>query len=255
MLIFDKEYSDLINDIISDIYSNTEYWGKNENGRFGVIKPITKNDHPTWSNYNFINTHYTVRNKVVDPYVKTTGFRGVINKKESYKTNNINKQYFDLLWDNRLVIFGPESKFSDMIIDLINKTRSRGDEREVNVETILNKLDFMKVKLKSGYGSAEDFSGVDAAVNFSGVDYTAQIKPFLSYTKADGGFLIRTKLNRSYKQDIMIFSKKHNDEYHIVCFWNSQGNLLGEEVFFSRENLFLAVNYNNKTDNIKYKLF
>jgi hypothetical protein len=255
MLIFDKEYSDLINTILIDIYSGTEYWGVNKNKKEGIIRPITKNDHPTWSNYNFINTHWTTRNKVVDVFLKRLGFRGVVNKKESKDVNTINNTYFNMLWDNRYEIFGPESLFKDEIIEKINATRSYGDKREVNVEEILNKLDFIKIELKSGHGSSDDLSGLDALLTYQNKNYTTQIKPFLSYVKVEGGFLIRTTLKRKYTQDILIFSKQQGDEYHIVSFWN-QGNPIDDrEVFFKKEDLFLAVNYNFKTNKISYKLF
>ena len=66
---FENDYKVAINNILKDLYKDTEYWGVGPAGNQGIIKPITDSDDPKWSNYNFINTHWTVRDKVVNPFL------------------------------------------------------------------------------------------------------------------------------------------------------------------------------------------
>ena len=253
MTIFQDEYKKAINNIIKDVYGNTEYWGVGEQGNEGIIKPITDDDDTTWSNYNFINTHWSVRDDVVEPFVRQNGFSEDLELNKSYKDSEPNRKYFSILWNKRHELFGPDSPLAKDIIGHTNRSRGHGQNREESVGKILNQLPFLDVELRGAAGSSEDFAGTDAIINFKGKDYTAQIKPFTSYQRFDDRFDINTKLIRKYKQDFMVFSKKSGNEYHIMVFWNS-GNKIGDGVVsFPIKDMFLMVNYNKKTKKLKYK--
>jgi len=254
MTIFQREYKTAINNILKDIYNGTEYWGKGDRGNQGVIKPITELDDPVWSNYNFINTHYSVRDEIVEPFVRQNGFNKDIEPNKSYKDSDSNREYFRILWLKRYELFGPESKLAPEIVGLINKTRGRGQEREDLVGEILNKLPFLDVEMRGAAGSSEDFAGTDAIVNYKGRDFTAQIKPFTSYQSNDKGFFINTKLIRRYTQDLLIFGKKSGGEYHIMVFWNKKNKITDSGVVFPKNDFFLAVNYKTKEKKLNYKL-
>jgi hypothetical protein len=254
MTIFQKEYKTAINNILKDVYGGTDYWGKGNRGNEGIIKPITDKDDPNWSNYNFINTHYTVRDNVVEPFVRQNGFKEDIEPNKSYKDSQNNRDYFRILWLKRNELFGSNSKHAPEIIGLINKTRGRGEERESLVGEILNKLPFLDVEMRGAAGSTEDFGGTDAIVNYKGRDYKTQIKPFSTYQKFDDYFVIKTKLIREYKQPLMIFGKKSGEEYHILCFWNRGFEISDDLVKIPTKNMFLAVNFNRSTKKLKYKL-
>jgi hypothetical protein len=254
MTIFQREYKTAINNILKDIYNGTEYWGKGEKGNTGMIKPITELDDPNWSNYNFINTHYSVRDEVVEPFVRQNGYHGDIEANKSYKDSPSNREYFRILWLKRHELFGPESKHAPEIIGWVNKTRGRGQEREDLVGGILNRLPFLDVEMRGAAGSSEDFAGTDAIINYKGKDFTAQIKPFNSYQVNDKGFFVNTKLIRKYTQDFLVFGKKGNNEYHIMIFWNKNNKITDGGVLFPKNDFFLAVNYKIKEKKMSYKI-
>ncbi len=255
MNIFQEEYKIAINNIIKDIYQNTPYWGRGSRGSEGVIKPITEDDDPNWSNFNFINTHYTVREEVVEPFIRQKGFNKDIELSSSYKDSEVNREYFRLLWLNRYELFGPESRYAPEIIEHINITRGKGDKRETLTGKILNGLPFLDVDIRGSAGSFEDFMGTDAIINYKGRDYTAQIKPFTSYQVNNDKYYIQTRASRKYDQDLMIFTKKSDNEYHILIFWNRGYEIdQNENLYFSKDDFFLAVNYNIDNKKLRYKL-
>lgn len=251
---FQNDFKVAVNNILKDLYSGTDYWGGGDKGNVGIIKPITDNDDPNWSNYNFINTHWTVRDNIVEPFIRQKGFKDNIEKNKSYKDSDSNREYFRLLWLNRDELFSPDSNYADEIVDAINVTRGKGDERESLIGKILNRLPFLDVEIRGAAGSSEDFSGTDAIINFKGKDYTAQIKGFNSYQKGKDTFLINLKLERKYKQDFYVFSKKSGNEYHIMVFWNRRNKITDRGILFPSDDLFLAVNYKMKEKKITYKL-
>jgi hypothetical protein len=254
MNIFQGEYKTAINNILKDIYEDTEYWGEGEKGNLGIIKPITKDDDPNWSNYNFINTHYIVRDDIVEPFVRQKGFKEDIELNRSYKDSDINREYFRILWLNRHELFGPESSLTSEIVKTVNKTRKPGQKRENTVFTVLNKLPFLDIEMRGAAGSSEDFSGTDAIITYRGSDYTTQIKNFYSYQKLEKGFFVNLKMIRKYKQDLYLFSRQSGDEYHILIFKNRTNRITENGIFFPSSDFFLAVNYKMKDNKISYKL-
>ena len=132
---FEKDYKVAINNIIKDIYENTEYWGVGFAGNEGIVKPLTDEDDPNWSNYNFINTHYIVRDKVVIPYLKNIG-DFTIDFNKTYTEDEGNRNFFRLLWRERQNIFGPNSTLKNNIVNTVNKTRRSGVKRENFVKIV-----------------------------------------------------------------------------------------------------------------------
>ena len=119
-MAFKDDYKTVINKILKDIYKNTEYWGVGKAGNEGIIKPITDEDDPNWSNYNFINTNYLVRDNIVIPYLRKISYF-TINQTQSYLDDEGNRDFFKLLWSERQNIFGLNSSLKNSIIELINK--------------------------------------------------------------------------------------------------------------------------------------
>jgi hypothetical protein len=254
MTIFQDEYKKAINNILKDIYGNTEYWGRGKQGNQGIVKPINDDDDTEWSNYNFINTHWSVRDDVVEPFVRQNGFDGELELNKSYKDSPDNRKYFTILWTKRHELFGPDSPLVKDIIGHINRSRGHGDDREKAVGKILNQLPFLDVEIRGAAGSLEDFAGTDAVINYKGSDYTAQIKPFTAYQKNGDVFNIHTKLIRKYNQDLMVFGKKSGNEYHIMLFWNRVNKIGDGVVSFPVNDMFMMVNYDKKTKKLKYKV-
>lgn len=254
MANFTNEYKIAVNNILKDIYGGTEYWGTGKMGTEGIIKPITDKDDPEWSNYNFINTHYTVRDEVVEPFIRQKGFDSDIEPNKSYKDSPSNRNYFSIMWKNRQDLFGLSSPLTDEIVGHINKTRKRGQNREDLVGKALNSLPFLDVDIRGAAGSLEDFYGTDAIVNYRGRKYTAQIKPFSSYQDNGESITINTTLTRVYKQDLLVFSKESGEEYHILVIWNRGVDIMGDHLTFPKESLFLGVNYNTEKNKINYKI-
>ena len=112
-MAFKDDYKTVINKILKDIYKNTEYWGVGKAGNEGIVKPITDNDDPDWSNYNFINTNYSVRDNIVIPYLKKISYF-TINQTQSYLDDEGNRDFFKLLWSERQNIFGLNSSLKKL---------------------------------------------------------------------------------------------------------------------------------------------
>jgi hypothetical protein len=215
------------------MYGDTEYWGVNSKGNQGIIKPITNNDDPEWSNYNFINSHYTVRDKIVIPYLKTVGnFR--INQTARYTEDEDNRTFFRLLLTEKDNLFGLNSRFKDQIVELINRTRKRGAEREDFVKAVLESIPNTSVRMLSGAGSSMDYAGYDIFINtenkiFPKNKLTGQVKKFDVLTKGGKNWYVRTDLKRDYKTDLLIFGKKDGQEYHLAIFENDSKLIKIEE--------------------------
>jgi len=230
---FEKDYETAINNILRIMYGDTEYWGVNSKGNQGIIKPITNNDDPEWSNYNFINSHYTVRDKIVIPYLKTVGnFR--INQNARYTEDEDNRTFFRLLLTEKDNLFGLNSRFKDQIVELINRTRKRGAEREDFVKAVLESIPNTSVRMLSGAGSSMDYAGYDIFINtenkiFPKNKLTGQVKKFDVLTKGGKNWYVRTDLKRDYKTDLLIFGKKDGQEYHLAIFENDSKLIKIEE--------------------------
>jgi hypothetical protein len=253
MANFHEEYSKAVNKILKDIYEGTDYWGRGPH-KIGIIRPITEKDDPTWSNYNFINSHWTTRDTIVIPFIRQKGFDGEIDMGASWRDNPTNREVLIMLWNHRYEVFGPNSPIKDQIIDAINKTRGYGEGRENSVSEVLNSLHFLDVNLRSGDGSLSDLAGLDAVVNFRGRDYSAQIKPFRFYAKENGNYIIQSEINRIYPQDLMIFGREYKGKYYIMCFWNKNADIGKGTITFPEESLFLRVTYNLKTKRYTFDL-
>lgn len=223
--LFEKDYEKAIYNILKIIYGNTDYWGTNYYGNEGIVKPITENDDPDWSNYNFINSHYTVRDKIVIPYLSSID-RIQINPNARYTEDAGNRNFFRLLLAEKDNLFGLNSRFKDEIIKLINSTRKRGAEREDYVKKVLESIPETKVTMLSGAGSSTDFAGYDVSIQsnsnvFPKNSSTAQVKKFSNLTKGQKNWYVRTDLKREYKTDLLIFGKKDGQEYHLAIFENN----------------------------------
>lgn len=222
--LFEKDYETAINNILRMMYENTEYWGTNSKGNQGIVKPITDNDDLEWSNYNFINSHYTVRDKIVIPYLRTVG-NFQINQNARYTEDENNRTFFRLLLAEKDNLFGLNSRFKDQIVESINKTRKWGTEREDFVKRTLESIPNTSVRMMSGAGSTMDYAGYDIFINtenkiFPKNRLTAQVKNLDVLTKGGKNWYIRTDMKREYKTDLLIFGKKDGQEYHLAIFQN-----------------------------------
>lgn len=254
---FENDYKRAINNILKDIYQNTEYWGIGPAGNEGIIKPITNSDDPNWSNYNFINTHWSVRDKVVNPFLGNPP----IERNKKYTESENNSNYFRNLWRNREEIFGLDSPLRDRIVEEINKTRKRGNERESYVALTLESISDVKVDTVAQAGGTEDFQGIDLRV-ISGNDIlpsgTAQVKPFRGITKSKEYWFIDTDLRREYNTDYMIFGKLSGMEYHVAVFLNNPKHfkfLNSGKLAIPREYCKLLINYNIVSKKSNYKSY
>lgn len=261
---FDNDYKNIIINIIKNLYSNTDYWGTSKSGFNGITKPLTDEDDPNWSNYNFINTHYTVRDRIVIPYMRTIEPSMVDNldKNVSYKDNEYNKEFFRVLWEERNNIFGPNSSLKDKIVRAINKTRFEGNKRENYIKICLESLEGVTVDKISESGSVEDFMGTDLIIKTTNnilpkKTSTAQVKGFINLTKGKQNWYVSTdSLRREYNTDLMIFGKQQGQEYHMAVFINEPKmfTIESNRVIIPIELCKILMNYNTVTgkSSVKY---
>lgn len=253
---FEKEYKIAINNILRDLYRGTEYWGVGPAGNEGIIKPITDSDDPDWSYYNFINTHYSVRDKVVNPALGDLP----IEMDKKHTESDVNREYFRALWKNRREIFGPDSTYKDRIIDAVSKTRKQGTEREFYVALALKSIRNIEVDTVAQAGGTEDFKGTDLKI-ISNNDFvlpsgTAQVKSFRGLTKNEEFWFVDTDLRRKYTTNYMIFGKISGMEYHVAVFINNPDDftfLSDGKLAIPKEDCKLLINYNLITKKSVYK--
>jgi hypothetical protein len=251
---FEVDYKNAINNILRDIYGTTEYWGVGSAGNEGIIKPLTNEDDPNWSNYNFINTHYIVRDKVVIPYLNNIG-DFTIDFNKTYTEDTGNRNFFRLLWQERQNIFGTNSSLKSNIVNTVNKTRSSGVKRENFVKIVLESLPGTKVTMTSEAGGSLDFAGIDMTIEsiykgFSKKSSTAQIKTFEKLSKGKKYWYVSTdSLRRDYNTDLMIFGKQSGQEYHIAVFDNQPKRFIFESdrVIIPVDLCKILINYNTIT--------
>ena len=254
---FENDYKIAINNILRDLYKDTEYWGIGPAGNEGIIEPITDSDDPIWSNYNFINTHWTVRDKVVNPFLGNLP----IEKDKKYTQSESNSNYFRSLWKNRREIFGPDSPLKDKIVYEINKTRKRGYERESYVALALKSIPNIEVDIIAKAGGTEDFKGIDIKIiskNKILPSGTAQVKPFKGITKNEEFWFIETDLRRKYTTDYIIFGKLSGMEYHVAVFENNPDNFVflpSGKLAIPKGDCKLLINYNVINKKSIYKIF
>ena len=248
---FDNDYKVVINNILKDIYGNTAYWGVGSAGNEGIVRPLTDEDNPNWSNYNFINTNYIVRNKVIMPYLKSISDFN-IDFDKTYTEDEGNRNFFRLLWQEKENIFGPNSSLKNNIIKAINKTRGSGDKRENFVKVALESLPDTKVEMISEAGGSLDFAGVDMTINsnhngFPKQSSTAQVKPFQNISKGKKYWYVLTDaLKRDYNTDLIIFGKQSGQEYHVAIFENKPKRFIFESdrVIIPIDLCRILINYN-----------
>lgn len=222
---FDNDYKTIINNILRELYQNTDYWGVGSAGNEGIIKPLNDEDDSNWSNYNFINTNYIVRNKIVIPYLRNIG-NFSINFDKSYSEDAGNNEFFKLLWQEKENIFGPNSSLKNDIVKVINGTRNSGAKREASVKTVLESIPETTVTMVSEAGGSSDFAGIDMIINsnyktFPKKSSTAQVKPFQKLSKGKKYWYVATdSLKRDYKTDLLIFGRQEGQEYHLAIFVN-----------------------------------
>jgi hypothetical protein len=246
---FENDYKVAINNILREIYGNTQYWGVGAAGNGGIIRPLNDNDDPKWSNYNFINTHYTVRDKIVIPYLKNIG-DFAIDPNKNYQEDDGNRNFFRLLYQERNNIFGPNSPLKNDIINTINKTRGSGTKRENFVKVALESVPNTSVEMVSEAGGSSDFAGIDMIVDSSVLPKkksTAQVKPFINLSKGKKYWYISTDaLRRDYNTDLLIFGKSSGQEYHVAVFENQPKRFIFESdrVIIPIDLCKLLINYN-----------
>lgn len=253
---FENDYKVAINNILKNIYQSTEYWGKGPAGNQGIIKPMTDEDDPNWSNYNFINTHWTVRDTIIMPFLGNP----VIDKDRKYEDSENNTNFFKTLWKKRNEIFGLDSPLKERIVDAVNRTRKSGTKRENFVKTALESVKGInKVNMVAEAGGTEDFKGIDLTLESTLIPSgTAQVKPFRGITTDKNYWYVDTDLRREYNTNYMIFGKQDGMEYHVAVFKNEPKTfkfLEGGKLAIPKNLLVLLLNYNVVSRRSSFKTY
>ena len=171
-LAFVNEMKDLINGIVRDVYSCTDYWSMEKNG---VIRAVTDTDRDGWSNINFVNTNVSAYSVLEKEMIKSLTRDIACEKSLDYSKlsgdHKYNYYFLKFVEKYGRNLLSPGSDCLVEIIDVINKTRSWGEDAEEKAGIILTKMNRVVDKV-SGDGELEDFKGVDCLLDGK----TAQIK-------------------------------------------------------------------------------
>jgi hypothetical protein len=228
--MFIEDYKDLINKIVKEEFK--PFYSEEKRG---VIKPLTENDNPNWSNINFINTHYSVFKKVVLPYLeKISGKKYKYEEDKTRLKSKNNNDLLNMIWYYRKDMFSPTSPLIPEIIDYINFSRKKGKDSEEKVELKLSEI-YERVKLTSGDGSLIDFSGQDIIINGK----TGQVKKVKSIKEGEKVYFVNlSQFAKPYKQDLFIFL---DNEEKIWVFENKEVKIKNNSYLIGKDNLLKTI--------------
>jgi hypothetical protein len=258
---FRGEYIKRVNIILRNIYGETEFWGVNENGVSGLVKPVNESDDKEWSNYNFLNSHTTCLEKIIFPHLKS-----IVKSKDNVELemwepdkgdeSEKNVNFFRNLWKYREEIFGLSSVIKDDIVKEINFTRNRGKRTENKLIEILNKVSIISdVEDHSGDGDLVDFSGLDVSFTYDNKKRECQVKTASKVVDMGDFYRITSKIDRIYTQNTLIFGTEHYNEFKYYVFQNK--GILDEQeknVYdFSKDDLLLIITESKRSNVVSYE--
>lgn len=271
---FDKDMIPIMNKILKELYKGTKYWGKSEYGVEGIVKPITLEDDPNWSNYNFINTNYSTINNIIIPYMKElfkTGkykiencmnFPHIVYDKsvEDFEPDdyNPNKYFFTLMKLMKEKLFGLNSSIKNDIISTINKTRGKGLRLEdYLIKSLINSGITDDAEKSSGPGNPSDFEGTDIILTLNNKKQEGQVKSLISINEKNNNYIIKSLMigDKIYSQDLLIFSKEIEKDkiYEFYVFNNPKDEINKiDKNLYSIDKKYLL--YGLKYDNGKIKI-
>jgi len=224
--MFIEDYKDVINKIVKEQFK--DFYSEEKRG---VVKPLTEKDNPTWSNINFINTHYTTFQKVVLPYLeKISGKKFGYEQQKTRLDSKKNNDLLNMIWYYRNDMFSPNSPLIPQIIDFITFSRERGSKTEKIVESRLNEV-YERIKVTSGDGSVIDFIGQDIIIDGK----TGQIKKVKSVKEGEKVYFINlNQFAKDYKQDLFIF---HDNDDKIWIFENKGVKIKNNSYLIEKDKL------------------
>jgi hypothetical protein len=123
----------------------------------------------------------------------------------------------------------------------------------------LKSLPNITVEKKSEAGGSTDFAGIDLVINSDILpkkNSTAQVKKFESFTRDKENWYIKTRQDRVYKTDLMIYEKQNGTEIHVAVFINDKNVIVEpEQTIIPLNNCVMLINYNYRTKKSSYKIY
>jgi len=254
---FENDYKNAVNNILKEIYGETEYWGTGPAGNQGIVKPLNDDDDSDWSNYNFINTHWIVRDSIITPFLGNLP----IDKNLKYSVSDNNTNFFRALYKRKDEIFGPDSPLKGRIIKAINGTRKSGTKREGFVKIALESIEGVTVNMIAEAGGTEDFKGIDITIESTNnvlPSGSGQVKPFKGIKTDKNYWYVDADVRRAYTTDYMIFGKQEGMKYHVAVFKNEPKtfHFLDNGLIAIPKNLIkLLLNYNLISKKSEFKSY
>lgn len=193
------DYPSLIREILKSIYEPLGLWGRAPNPNddcstnFGVINIFPHSEQDVWSVLNRFDTNYKVEKKLKEWFNTVS------------KNNRTQEDFLYWIGKNKNNLFGPDSKYTKILVDLNMETINSGNKNEeFAVSVIKDKFPNAIVKRFCSGDFRDTLKGIDINVQDGNYDFNIQVKPFtkiISSVSPDG------------KKFFDVFSKIQTEKY------------------------------------------
>jgi hypothetical protein len=185
-----------INNIMKSIYEPLGKWINK--GRGGVMRLDWEEQPENWSKLNFVNSHYSALNAIVNWFNKKM-YNGEINDRQFYFFDN------DYGWDREIkrllryineykeeLFLDTSSEIFQHIVQLVGGTIKIGDQFEADVIRVLSREQKDATNFRTlERGDEKDlFEGSDVLFDYNNKTYIIQVKPTSSVKLINGSWIV-----------------------------------------------------------------
>jgi hypothetical protein len=170
------DYPSFIRKKLKSIYEPLGLWGRAPNPNedcetgFGVINIFPHSEQDVWSVLNRFDTNYKVEKKLKEWFNIAS------------KNNGSQEDFFYWIEKNKNNLFGPDSKYTKILVELNMETITSGNKNEeFAVSIIKDKFPNAKVRRFCSGDFRDTLKGIDINVQDGNYDFNIQVKPFTKF--------------------------------------------------------------------------
>jgi hypothetical protein len=167
------DYPSFIRKTLKSIYEPLGLWGQAPNPNedcetgLGVINIFPHSEQDAWSVLNRFDTNFKVKNRLknlFDQYSKTKGSE---------------KDFYDWIERNKVLLFGPNGKYTQQLVDLNMETIILGNKNEEYAVKILQeKFPDVRIRRFCSGDVRDTKKGIDITVEHPTRSFNVQVKPY-----------------------------------------------------------------------------
>jgi hypothetical protein len=167
------DYPSFIRKTLKLIYEPLGLWGHAPNPNedcetgLGVINIFPHSEQDAWSVLNRFDTNFKVKNRLKSLF-------------EQYsKTKGSEKDFYDWIERNKVLLFGPNGKYTQQLVDLNMETIILGNKNEEYAVKILQeKFPDVRIRRFCSGDVRDTKKGIDITVEHPSRSFNVQVKPY-----------------------------------------------------------------------------